>query len=129
MWRKVPWAIVLLAFAGASGCSGSSSDDDDDDSGSGVSNTKYLDELSAEEQRLLCEWVIAAQGGPGVTQCDSSTSFTTYTVEECATEEVTVHCTVAALEACTRSLEGDPCRLTTTRACSAYLECAVQNGG
>jgi hypothetical protein len=131
MWRKIPGVLALLASIAVIGCSGTSSgDDDDDDDGSipatsGVSSNKYLDGLSVDEHRLLCEWAISAQGGTRETQCDDDSTIRVYSIDECINQDLTmIHCTVAMLEACGRSLDGDPCRLTATQACATYIECA-----
>jgi hypothetical protein len=85
----------------------------------------YLDELTPDEIHALCAWGIPLQGPAGETQCDDGIRLTPETVEECSAANVTIHCTVGVLEACTLSLNGDPCKLLTSAACATYINCAV----
>jgi hypothetical protein len=94
---------------------------------SGVPSDAYLDELTADQLHALCVWGVPLQGGPGQKQCDSTTTVTTETVEECSVDMVTIHCTVAMLETCELSLNGDPCAILTSTACLAYIDCAAGN--
>ena len=120
-------AIVAVSFV-AFGCSGES--EEDDVGSSGVPGGKYLDELTPDEQRRLCEWAIPAVGGPGEKTCSEEMTTETATVEECASGDLSgLHCTVATLEACVRGVEGDACRLATDDACTGYRECVVNAGG
>ena len=86
----------------------------------------YLDELTPAEQYTLCAWGVPLEGGPGETQCDDSTTLTTPTVEECAVDPDTNHCTVALFEACALSLNGDVCKLLSSAACATYVACALK---
>jgi len=92
---------------------------------SGLPSGAYLDELTPDEIHALCAWGIPLQGPPGTTQCDQNISVTPATVDECSVETVTIHCTVGMLEACTLSLDGDPCKTLTSAACATYINCAT----
>jgi hypothetical protein len=92
---------------------------------SGVPSDAYLDELNAEQLHALCVWGIPLQGGPGERECDDGVTLTTHTVKECSVDTVTIHCTVASVEACLLSLNGDPCALLTSTSCAADLQCAL----
>jgi hypothetical protein len=94
---------------------------------SGLPSSAYLDELTPDELHDLCAWGVPLEGGPGEKQCDSSSSVTTPTVEECSVDMVTIHCTVGLLESCVLSLDGDACALLTSAACAAYVDCALGN--
>jgi hypothetical protein len=124
---RVAFALSLGLAFGTVACSGESTDDDGDGSGSssGVPSTKFLDELTAEERLELCRWINEKEGGPGERQCENET-ITVQTPEECATNaDFDMHCSVALVEACGNSLNGDACRVYTTPECASYIECAA----
>ena len=141
--------VTFLALACAFGCGGSSEDEDEDEdanngggtstggtstggsagssgAGSGVPRGKYLDELTPDEQRRLCAWSIAGQGGPGSRACDANTTVTVDTVDECATGDLSgFHCLVSMVEDCIDSMNGDACVLLTSAECAEYIACAL----
>jgi hypothetical protein len=92
---------------------------------SGVRSDAYLDELTADELHAICAWATPLEGGPGKRMCDNNVTLTTPTVEECSVDTITIHCTVALVEACVLSLNGDPCLLLSSTACAAYIACAT----
>ena len=126
---RVALAVVLALGVVACGGNGESDGDDDDDDDVGpapIPTARYLDELTPAEQRELCEWAIAAQGGPGMYQCTGETSVTVDSVDECAVQDLSgIHCRVSLLESCLESLNGTPCRLLSSQACSPYLDCVL----
>jgi len=92
---------------------------------SGLPSDAYLDELTSSELYDLCAWVVPLEGGPGTKQCDSSTTLDTPTVEDCALDTVTIHCTVGMVERCALTLNGDACMLLTSAPCEEYIQCAL----
>jgi hypothetical protein len=95
---------------------------------SGVSRSKYFDQLSADEIRALCIWSSDVEGGPGDHTCGDAGSMHTPTVDECVAGSSTAppHCQVALVEDCGNSLHGDACQVFVTPACKTYVECVLQ---
>jgi hypothetical protein len=117
-------ALAVPSALGLSACSGESRDEGGVGA-SGVPRDKYLDELTPDEQRDLCTWAIAAQGGPGERACDEETTVTVPSVDECAADDLDFHCRVGLAEDCVVSLDGDPCALLVEPACQTYVECVL----
>jgi len=92
---------------------------------SGVSRDKYLDQLTTDEIRELCAFVIAGEGGTGDRSCDGG-SFHVYTLDECTAGSLgSYHCQVALVEDCVNSLHADVCQFFGSSACSTYLQCVM----
>ena len=116
-------AVAMSLPAGCdSGSSGTST------SGSGVDRSKYLDQLTADEIRELCSFLIASEGGSGDRTCGDAGAFHVYTLDQCASGSLgSFHCQVALVEDCLTSLQGDVCRVFGSSACKTYVECAVRD--
>jgi hypothetical protein len=124
MVGKVEFVVWVALAMGVVACAGKSDDSENDIGSSGVPPEKYLDELTPNEVRRLCEWAIDAQGGPGEKDCGDDTTVDTPTVEECATGDFSpYHCPVSMVEDCMEDIGGNPCLVTSSQACQAYLGC------
>jgi hypothetical protein len=93
-------------------------------SNSRLSRTAYVDQLTPAEQRALCTWAIAAEGGAREYACEVG-SGSVYSVDKCAASlaDNPPHCQVAVVEDCVNSVHGDPCQLLVTPACKTYVLC------
>ena len=115
--RLMPGLLILFVSA----CS----------SGSGVDSGKAMKDLTAEEQKTICQWYSDETGGAKETQCGALT-FSPQTVDECVAEDlstVAATCTVATVEACVDAMAGDPCQLFTAEDCKAYANCMSSDQG
>jgi hypothetical protein len=93
---------------------------------SGIDRSKYLDQLTPDEIRELCTFVITSEGGSGNRSCGDAGSFHVYTLDECTSGTlVSYHCQVALVEDCLSSLEGDVCSFFGSSACKVYVECVT----
>ena len=114
---------VLLAVVFTAACGSS---------GSGVSGSKKVVDLSPSEQRDLCEYIVDAQGGPRTIMCDPNTTIEIETVDECVADTAglssTCPVTVSQAEACAEALgDLDPCAdVAFPAACAPLFECAPQ---
>lgn len=106
MHKSVLLSILLLGACGG---------DDSGSDNSGVTTSKQLKDLSADERMQECEWGVSYQGGAGhQTMCADNVTITVNTVAECVadlTDYANANCmaTIAELELCTRSIAADPC--------------------
>jgi hypothetical protein len=119
--KKLLGLSLFLTAAFAASCGGG---------GSGVDGDKYIDELSADEVKTLCEWGVGEQGGAGTKTCTANVEITVDTAAECEAEynaETAPHCIVKALEGCLTSTGGDACKILMTEECAAYFQCATQS--
>ena len=109
-------------FAGAalSGCGA-------EEGYSGVAPHKRVGDLSGDEMRALCTWVIERQGGEGaVHDCGDGVSVRLDTVAECVAEQDDFSgcsLTVSQLEVCVLDAGPDPCRAPATPTCQPLGEC------
>jgi hypothetical protein len=100
--------------------------------GSGVDGDKYVDELTAEEARQLCEWGVEKQGGPMTKMCGGGVTITVRTVDECVASfqgEGAPHCQVSVAEDCLDALDGEPCNLFSKSECATFVACGMSSGG
>ncbi|HUS31579.1 MAG TPA: hypothetical protein VMZ53_23900 [Kofleriaceae bacterium] len=120
-------SILFVVSALALGACGG----DDGAEHSGVSTSKQLKDLSADERMQECEWGVSYQGGAGhVTMCSDNVTVTVDTVPECvdAMDQYAASgctATVAELEACTRAIAADPCSFGGD-ACGPVFACLGQ---
>ncbi len=63
-------AIAALGLVGCDSSGGRASP-----TSSGVSRSKYLDQLTTDEIQALCSWAIAVEGGPGDHACGDAGSI------------------------------------------------------
>lgn len=95
-----------------------------DSGGSVLDPSRTVDSLNLAESRMICEPLVAAQGGPRMVNCDGL-DVRVQTVDECAASIDAATCTrtVGELNACADALGGDPCLLFTAPACMVLAEC------
>jgi hypothetical protein len=93
------------------------------DSSSGVDRGKKLSALTAGEKTSLCKFSISEEGGAGKKIC-GATTLTVKTQAECEAQPGN-SCTVAAIEDCVASIDGDPCKLLTTAECATVIQCSL----
>lgn len=113
--------LGLCAVAMLMACGGGSS-------GSGVSGSKKLSDLTAEESRKLCEYSVEAEDGPRTVTCDNGDKIEISGDEECDTasaDDFPESCTatVSDAEDCFEALGDNPCSPDIQR-CAALLQCA-----
>ena len=94
-------------------------------SGSGITGTKKLTELSASEQNDLCAYTVGVEGGPRTVTCGDRAVY----LEDEATCVLTLgsvntqcQATVADVEDCARAIGMDPCN-TGVAACTTFFAC------
>jgi hypothetical protein len=119
------WSAALCLVLGLAmgGC------DDSDGSGSksGISSSKYLDELSTGEIQQLCSWM-ASVVEPGEHKCSGGKTMNINTASECVSKSQNSpppHCLVSLVEDCFNSVHGDACQITFTTACWKYILCGT----
>jgi hypothetical protein len=104
------------------------SESSDSQGASGLSRSKTIASLSAEESGSLCDWSLETQGGPGKEfKCDETSSRVVHTRDECL-EDMAVMTklsgcyplTVGEVEDCTKEEAADPCGRSP--ACDALNE-------
>jgi hypothetical protein len=117
--KRLSWLCVSLVVIGC----GSSS-------GSGVTGSKKLTELSASEQDQLCTYTVKVEGGPHTVTCSDGT----VTIDDKATcvnnfTGLGASCmaTVDDAEGCSEAMGKDPCNFDFN-ACSALLTCLFDSG-
>lgn len=118
--KNLLWLGVLVVAA----CGGGSS-------GSGISSSKKLADLSTEESRKLCEYDIKVEKGPRTVTCDDGSTHDVEDASVCASVEgapVGASCTatVGDAEDCFEALGDDPCNVDF-KACGAILNCAFNS--
>lgn len=86
----------------------------------GVSRDKYLDEVSEEEKRTLCGQTVE-RFGAGEHACGPDTIVVD--MDQCLANALfwDAHCSVAMMEDCDLSLNGDVC--SNTPECTAFGQC------
>jgi hypothetical protein len=118
-------AVVLHVVACAS------ESDSASEGASGLSRSKTIASLSADESAALCEWSITTQGGPAKEfKCDGGSSRVVHTNDECLEDMAVItklsSCyalTVGEVEDCTREEAADPCgRSPSCDALEEHLE-------
>ena len=108
--KNTPFVLAVLLHVVA--CASESSE-----GGSGLSRSKTIAALSADESASLCDWSITTQGGPGTEfKCDAGSSRVVHTNEECLEDMAVItklsSCyalTVGEVEDCTKEEAADPC--------------------
>ena len=116
MVNRSLWLCVIVAAA----CSSTE--------GSGVSSTKKLNQLSADERDKLCAYRVEVEHAPRTVTCGNNPSVTLKDKASCLTGlgEVTVQCqaTVGDAEACYQAIEADPCAFGVGT-CTALFTCVL----
>jgi hypothetical protein len=87
-----------------------------------VPDATYLDELTADQARDLCTWMVGIQGGPHTIDCGGGTKVTIDPVADCL-QNVWPHCTVGLLRPCIEGQAKDECGAAPA-ACTAFYQCA-----
>lgn len=112
---RVAWLCASLMVVA---CGGSS--------GSGVSGTKKLVELTASEQDKLCSFEVEAEGGPRTVDCGGGTMVTIHDKGTCLADfsQISPSCTatVKQAEQCFDAIGMDPCNFGGGT-CTAVLQC------
>lgn len=113
-------SAMLLAGALLVGCGA-------EEGYSGVPPDERVGDLSADEMRDLCAWVIGRQGGEGAMyECGNGLSVTLDTVAECVAEQddyASCSLTVAQMEECVIEAGPNPCQAPFTPACQPLGQC------
>jgi hypothetical protein len=114
--NRLSWLCVAVAIIG---CSSSS--------GSGVTASKKLIELSASEQDKLCTYTVDIEGGPHTVTCSDGP----ITVDDKATcianfSGLGAQCTATVddAEGCAEAMGKDPCNFDFN-ACTALISCLI----
>lgn len=98
-------------------------------SGSGVTETKRLTDLSASEQDKLCTYSVDVEDGPRTVTCSDKSMVTIDDKATCLGNfgSISAQCqaTVSDAEKCFQAMGKDPCNLDVG-ACSALLSCIFQ---
>jgi hypothetical protein len=122
MLRLVSVSLMVLALVA---CGGGSS------SGSGVSSSKKLTELSSSERDALCGYVVSAEGSVRTQVCDGFT-ITTLSATTCTTGLTTVSAsctaTVDNAETCAEAASDDLCKVLSSSDCLLFLSCVGTAG-
>lgn len=109
-------AVVAIGFLAACGGDGSS----------GVSRSKRIVDLSAQEESDLCDFIVDVQDGPRTVMCgpDSSVSFNGKA--DCLTDNnafsASCPATVAEAEDCAEQTGADPCGQIPS-VCAVFFTC------
>ena len=134
------WAISLAVFLGLSAACGDDGSKPSSDAsggtggvtGSGVSPTKTLTELTAAEDTLLCDWAAAHFGGYGHKEDCPDPRLAYWAppdLETCLSSMATTcTATVADYESCMIAVTADPCNGTTifgTAPCAGLSRCGT----
>ncbi|WP_428264689.1 hypothetical protein [Haliangium sp.] len=117
-------AITLSALAaatlGVAGCGGPGSY-------SGPPPDELVSELSREDMRDLCVWVLDLHGGAGSEHlCSGGVSVTLDSVDECVRDQDEFDdcsLTVRQWEDCVLDTRDDPCGILTARSCRPVAAC------
>jgi len=119
--KRLSWLCVSIVTIGCSSSSGS---------GSGVTGTKKLTELSTTEQDQLCAYSVDIEGGPRTVSCSDGD----VTIDDKATcvasfDSLGAQCTATVddAEACAEAMAKDPCNFTID-ACTALFTCVFDQG-
>ena len=111
--------VSLLCALLMSACGGGSS-------GSGVTGTKKLVDLSASERDKMCAFEVDAEGGARTVDCPGGTQVTIHDKATCLTDfaaiSPTCTATVKQAETCFDAVGMDPCNFGGG-ACTAVLQC------
>jgi hypothetical protein len=118
--NRSPWVLVLAAIAAC----GSSS-------GSGVSSSKRLSSLSADERDKVCAYGVDLEDAPRTVKCDDGSMVTLRDKSACLSgfATITLQCTatVGDAEFCFQAIADDPCKLGVG-ACTALYTCVLPTG-
>jgi hypothetical protein len=118
--------LVSLVVGSLSACGDSASS-----SGSGVTSSKKLSELTSSERADLCSYSFDASGGAHSKMCGGIT-IATQTVADCTSglAAVTASCTatVDTAESCAEAIGSDLCNTLSSSDCLALFVCVVGSG-
>jgi hypothetical protein len=123
--QRSPW-LLLLAAVVAAACSSTN--------GSGVTETKKLNQLSAGERDKLCAYRVDVEQAPRTVTCGTNPSVTLKDKASCVAglASITLSCeaTVANAEACYQAIADDPCAFGVGT-CTPLFSCVLpsQRGG
>lgn len=113
-----PWLCALAAVAAC----GSTT------TGSGVTPSKKLNELSPGERDQVCAYSVEVEQAPRTVMCGNNTSVTLQDKAACLTSfgEITIQCqaTVGDAEICFQAIGDDPCS-HGIGACTALFTCVL----
>ena len=129
--QRLPSLVLLVAAAVAiavvpGACSSTN--------GSGVTSTKKLNQLSADERDELCAYRVEVEQAPRTVTCGTNPSVTLKDKASCVAglASVTIQCeaTVANAEACYQAIADDPCAFGVGT-CTPLFTCVLpsQVGG
>jgi hypothetical protein len=96
---------------------------------SGLNRNALIGELSDDEMRQLCSWVIGEQGGEGAVFECGAFQVTNDTVEQCVRERGELDpcfLSVAHVEDCIVAAGPNPCAIVSTPECDPYLSCITR---
>ena len=86
-----------------------------------VPDGTYLDQLTADQVKTLCTWMVDVQGGPHTIDCGDGTKITIDPVDDCLQNEWP-HCEVGLLRPCIEAQAKDPCGKAPP-ACTTFYQC------
>lgn len=115
--KNLPGAVVVIGVL--VGCSGGS--------GSGLSSSKRIVDLSADEESDLCDYIVDVQGGPRTVMCGPDVSVSFSGKADCLMDNngfaASCPATVADAEACAEGTGADPCG-PIPASCAVFFTCA-----
>lgn len=125
MSRFIILASLVIGSLSACGDSASSS-------GSGVTGSKRLSELTSSERDDLCSYSFDASGGAHSKMCGGGITISTQSVADCTTglAAVSASCavTVDTAESCAEAIGSDLCNTLSSSDCLALFVCVVGSG-
>jgi len=138
-WKeaRILWILVITLYAfgfACAACQGSQSKvqvdagTDPPDASPNTNNNLdvdrnlYLDELTEEDLRELCEWMVAIQGGPHSVDCGDGVMVTIDRVDDCLAQPYWPHCPVGLHAKCVETQATDLCAAASLE-CEQFYEC------
>jgi len=117
--KRLLWLSVAVF---AISCGGSS--------GSGVSSSKLLVDLSVSEEDDLCNYIVDVEDAPRTVTCSDGSTVTLEESTDCDFSGFTTSCTatVGDAEDCAQALGNDPCNPDLS-ACIEIIQCAIDGSG
>ncbi len=83
----------------------------------------YLDQLSHEQWRQTCDWMVAVQGGSRTVDCVDGMMVTVESSEACAQRTLRPNCPTSVLVSCIQARKDRICGPEPLE-CIEYYECA-----
>ncbi|HEU4726520.1 MAG TPA: hypothetical protein VFT22_01465 [Kofleriaceae bacterium] len=122
--NRMSWSCLAVALLACGACGSSS--------GSGVSGSKKLVELSPSDKDKLCSYTVDVEGGAREVDCGGGLTVTLEDKASCITDfdglSASCTATVDDAEGCAEAEGKDPCHVDVG-ACSALFQCVLAGNG